>query len=133
MTEVKAMEVGGDVIVINSEEGVEVLMKHKTGVVSNIHLNFFQKPYYRNCQVIGTEGTLYWDFMIPEVRILKKESNEIRKTGDSAMELLDTSYRNQMMHFLETVRGKEKPLMSLEKGIEDMKTALKILKEIERN
>ena len=108
-------------------------MKHKTGVVSNIHLNFFQKPYYRNCQVIGTEGTLYWDFMIPEVRILKKESNEIRKTGDSAMELLDISYRNQMMHFLETVRGNEKPMMSLEKGIEDMKTALKILKEIGRN
>ena len=133
VTEVKAMEVGGDVIVINSEEGVEVLMKHKTGVVSNIHLNFFQKPYYRNCQIIGTEGTLYWDFMIPEVRILKKESNEIIKTGDSAMELLDTSYRNQMMHFLETVRGNEKPMMSLEKGIEDMKTALKILKEIGRN
>ncbi|MBK6770866.1 MAG: Gfo/Idh/MocA family oxidoreductase [Ignavibacteria bacterium] len=133
VTEVKAMEVGGDVIGINSEEGIEVLMKHKTGVVSNIHLNFFQKPYYRNCQIIGTEGTLYWDFMIPEVRILKKESNEIIKTGDSAMELLDTSYRNQMMHFLETVRGKEKPLMSLEKGIEDMKTALKILKEIGRN
>ncbi|MBL0109159.1 MAG: hypothetical protein IPP52_18265 [Ignavibacteria bacterium] len=49
------------------------------------------------------------------------------------MELLDISYRNQMMHFLETVRGNEKPMMSLEKGIEDMKTALKILKEIGRN
>ncbi len=133
VTEVKAMEVGGDVIGINSEEGVEVLMKHKSGVVSNINLNFFQKPYYRNCQIIGTEGTLYWDFMIPEIRILKKESNEIIKTGDSAMELLDISYRDQMIHFLDTVQRKEKPLMSLEKGIEDMKTALKILKEIGRN
>ncbi|MBS1552696.1 MAG: Gfo/Idh/MocA family oxidoreductase [Bacteroidetes bacterium] len=133
VADVKAMETGGDIIGINSEEGIEILLKHRSGVVSGIHLNFYQKPYYRNCQIIGTEGTLYWDFMIPEVRILKKDSIEIIKTGESAMELLDTSYTEQMKHFLETVQGKAEPLMNLQKGIEDMKTALNILKEIGRN
>lgn len=133
VTNLKAMEVGGNVTGIDSEEGVEILMKHSSGVVSNIHLNFFQKPYYRNCQIIGTEGTLYWDFMIPEVRILKKDSIEIIKTGSSAMEQLDISYRDQMKHFLETVQGKAEPLIPLEKGIDDIKTALQILNEIGRN
>ena len=133
VTNLKAMEVGGNVTGIDSEEGVEILIKHSSGVVSNIHLNFFQKPYYRNCQIIGTEGTLYWDFMIPEVRILKKDSIEIIKTGSSAMEQLDISYRDQMKHFLETVQGKAEPLIPLEKGIDDIKTALQILNEIGRN
>lgn len=133
VTNLKAMEVGGNVTGIDSEEGVEILIKHSSGVVSNIHLNFFQKPYYRNCQIIGTEGTLYWDFMIPEVRILKKDTIEIIKTGSSAMEQLDISYRDQMKHFLETVQGKAEPLIPLEKGIDDIKTALQILNEIGRN
>lgn len=52
------MEVGGKNIGIEAEEGVEILMKHTSGVVSNIHLNFFQKPYSRNFQVIGSDETI---------------------------------------------------------------------------
>lgn len=133
VTEVKAMEAGGNNLGIDAEEGVEIIMKHKTGVVSNIHLNFFQKPYYRNCQVIGTEGTIYWDFMIPEVKILFDDKTEILKSGKGPMELLDISYTNQMKHFIDVIKKKAEPGISLQKGIDDMKTALKILKEIGRN
>ena len=133
VTDAKAFESGGGLLGIDSEEGAEILMKHQTGVVSNIHLNFFQKPYYRNCQIIGSEGTIYWDYNFPEVKILKKDDQEIIKLGKSPAELLDTSYINQMKHFLKTAEKKASPVMSLEDGIEDMKTALKILKEIGRN
>lgn len=131
--DIKAMEVGGDVIGIDAEEGVEILLKHESGVISNIHLNFFQKPYYRNCEIIGTEGTIYWDFMIPEIRIMKKDKTQIHKLGDDPIELLNESYINQMKHFTDVLEKKAEPRIPLEKGIDDMKTALKILKEIGRN
>lgn len=133
VTELKAMEVGGNVTDIEAEEGVEILMKHKSGIVSNIHLNFFQNPYYRNCEVIGTEGTIYWDFMIPEVKILYKDKTEIIKSGNGPMELLDISYTNQMKHFIDIIRKKTESKISLQKGIEDMQNALQVLKEIGRN
>lgn len=133
VTDVKAMEVGGDLLDIDSDEGVEILMKHKSGVVSNIHLNFFQKPYYRNCQIIGTEGTIYWDFMKPEVKILKNKEVEITELGDSYLKLLDISYEDQMKHFIEVAKRNVESAIPLERGIEDMRTALKILKEIGRN
>lgn len=133
VTESMAMECGGNVTGINAEEGVEILLKHNSGIVSNIHLNFFQKPYYRNCQILGTEGTVYWDFMIPEVKILFKDKTEVIKLGDDPMDLLQISYRDQMKHFLEVVEGKDKPRVTLDTGINDMKTALKILKDIGRN
>jgi predicted dehydrogenase len=131
--DIKAMEVSGNEIGIESEEAVEILLKHKSGVVSNIHLNFFQKPYYRNCQIIGSEGTIFWDFMKPEVKVLYKDKSETINLGGTAMELLDISYKNQMKHFIEVVKRKSEPVTTLENGINDMKTALKILNEIGRN
>ncbi len=134
VTEVKAMETSGNTTGINAEEGVEILMRHKSGVISNIHLNFFQKPYYRNCEVIGTEGTIYWDFMKPEVKILLKDKTETMETGEGYGELLDISYRKQMEHFIEIIRDRSvKPRADLQTGISDMRTALKILNEIGRN
>ena len=131
--DVKAMETGGNNIGIEAEEGVEILMKHKSGVVSSIHLNFYQKPYYRNCQVIGTEGTMYWDFMIPEVKHMYKDKTEIIKFRNGPMELLEKSYIKQMQHFLDVIRRKSEPRMNLKDGTEDMKVALKILSETGRN
>jgi predicted dehydrogenase len=131
--DIKAMEVGGKVIGIDAEEGVEILVKHKTGVVSNIHLNFFQRPYYRTCEVIGTEGTLFWDFMIPEIKILYKDKTDAIKLGNDPFELLDKSYSNQMKHFIDVIEKKSEPRVTLQSGIEDMKAALRVLKEIGRN
>lgn len=133
VNEVKAMATSGNVTGIDAEEGVEILMRHSSGVVSNVHLNFFQKPYYRNCQIIGSEGTIYWDFRLPEVKIMNDSGTEIITKGKDYIELLDESYRNQMKYFTEVVSGKVKSALTLERGINDMKTALKILNEIGRN
>ncbi len=133
ITNTAAMEAGGNVTGIDAEEAVEILMRHSSGVVSSIHLNFFQKPYYRNCQIIGTEGTLYWDFMIPEIKILYKDKTEMIELGDDPMELLNISYQKQTEHFLDIIRNKTETRVGLETGINDMKIALKILKEINRN
>ncbi len=130
---VKAMESGGDNIGIDAEEGAEILLKHQSGVVSNVHLNFFQKPYYRNFQIIGSEGTIFWDFMKPEVNIFYKDYTEVIKLGNDAMELLEISYTDQMKHFVQVIEKKVPPKISLQNGIEDLKVALEILKEIGRN
>ena len=133
ITDVIAMEAGGNVTEIDAEEAVEILMRHSSGVVSNIHLNFFQKPYYRNCQIIGTEGTLLWDFMIPEIKVLYKDKTEVISLGDDPMELLGISYKKQTEHFLDIIKNNTAPRAGLDRGIKDMETALKILKDIGRN
>lgn len=127
--EVKAMKTEFNTTGIECEEGVEILLKHESGVLSSIHLNFFQKPYRRYFEAIGTEGTLYWDFMKPEVRLMNNDTMLIRKAGAGAFELLNESYRNQMLHFMGVANGLEKPVAGLDAGIRDMEVALKILKE----
>lgn len=46
----------------------EILIRHESGVLSSVHLNFVQRDYRRSCQIIGTDGTLYWDFEDARVR-----------------------------------------------------------------
>lgn len=133
IVDVKAMETGGDVIGIESEEGVEILFKHRSGVISNVHLNFFQKPYYRNCQIIGTGGTILWDFRNTFVKVLTDEGEEVIDLDGDYIQLLNESYENQMKHFIEVASGREKPRVSLEQGVNDLKVSLQVLKEIGRN
>ena len=130
ITEVKAMRTGEGILGIDAEEGAEILLRHESGIVSNIHLNFYQKPYYRNCQIIGTEGTIYWDFMKPNLTLLYQDKTEIIKTGKGAYELLDESYTEQMKHFTEVIKGNAKPVADLNRGVKDLETALEILKQI---
>lgn len=133
VSEVKAMETSGNVTGIECEEGIEILMKHDSGVLSSVHLNFFQKPYYRNCQIIGTKGTITWNFLEPVVNLMQSEHSETWKMGKGAFELLDESYERQMTHFIEVVKGEEPPVCGLEDGIRDLKVALQILKETGRS
>ena len=128
--EVKAMKTGDGILGIDAEEGAEILMRHDSGIVSNIYLNFYQKPYYRNCQIIGTEGTICWDFMKPDVTLLFQDKTEMIRTGKGAYELLDESYIEQMKHFTEVIKGNAEPIANLDRGRKDLETALEILKQI---
>ncbi len=131
--EVMAMRTGGNVLGIDSEEGSEIIMRHSSGVVSNIHLNFFQRPYTRTCQLIGSEGTIFWDFMIPELTLFTNGKLTKINLGSDYVELLNTSYRNQMRHFIEVIEGKASTGVPLSSGIRDMRVALDILKQIRKN
>ncbi len=131
VTKIKAMQTLGNVTGIDCEEGAEILMRHESGVLSSIHLNFFQRPYYRNCQIIGTLGTIVWDFMKPEVSLIHSEASETWRIGPGAYELLNDSYVMQMKHFVKVAKREEMPVCDLEDGIRDLETSLKILEEIE--
>ena len=40
----------------------ELLLIHAGGAFSSVHLNFVQRNYRRSLEIIGSEGTLAWDF-----------------------------------------------------------------------
>jgi len=130
--EIKAFELGGSVLGIEAEEGVEILLKHKNGITSNIHLNFFQIPYRRYCELIGEKGTLFWDFSKPKVELWLKDKIVERQLGKSSKELLDESYRSQMKHFIDVCKGDVEPIVPIENGITDLENSLEVLKQIGR-
>ena len=128
---IKALIIDKNILGINSEEGVEILFRHKTGVVSNIHLNFFQRPDIRFLEIIGTEGTIWWDFWKPFIKCLFTENDAVIKLGTEPNQLLNKSYQDELEHFINICKGTEKSKIKFEDAIYDVEVALDIIKEMD--
>jgi predicted dehydrogenase len=56
------------ILQIDTEDLAAFTLRHEADVISEIHLDYIQRFYARTCQVIGTEGTIGWDWSDKAVR-----------------------------------------------------------------
>ena len=54
----------------------ELLLQHDSGTISAVHVNFVQRDYRRACQLIGSKGTIYWDFEGKSVGIFGEDGTK---------------------------------------------------------
>ena len=128
-----AMEFRKRKLNITAEEGVNILMEHESGVHSNVHLNFIQKPDRRTLEVIGEKGSLYWEPDKNEIIFDDGKNKQIYTFENNRMGTpYEQSFYNQMEHFVAMAQKKVKPKVPLTKGIEDLELCRAILKEIGR-
>jgi predicted dehydrogenase len=86
----------------------ELLLRHESGALSSVHLNFVQRDYRRGCQIIGTEGTIYWDFGSKRVDVFGPDGSRSRSIPEPEGWLVNQMYVDEMKHFLAAVeRGTE--------------------------
>lgn len=105
-------------------EGVaELLLRHDSGALSSVHLNFVQRDYRRGCHVIGEQGTIYWDYSEPTVNIQRGDRVE-RHPLDTAWEV-NQMYVDELAHFLDKVQSRRAPTATIADGL----AALQIVEE----
>jgi len=76
---------------IDVEDYASLNLRHKSGVYSELHLDYIQQCKRRGCEIVGTKGTLIWqsEGKVPEdciVRLFK-----------TATEKWETLYRNKSL------------------------------------
>jgi len=120
---------------ISAEEGVDILMEHESGVQSNVHFSFAQKPDLRTLDIVGENGNLHWNYYHDASKIIVDDGQnrqvytfEENEIGTAA----EQSYHDQMAHFVSVVQKKVEPHVPLTKGIENLELCMNILKEIGR-
>jgi predicted dehydrogenase len=101
----------------------EALLQHESGVLSSVHLNFLQRDYRRTCQVIGTEGTLYWDFETAQVNVFGPDGRVTRTYPEPEGWQLNQMYVYELQHFLEAVAGRALTMNPLEGGVAALELA----------
>jgi predicted dehydrogenase len=79
----------------------EILLRHDTGVLASIHLNFVQRDYHRGCQVIGSEGTIYWDYAERKTRLYGADGAVSRTIEEPLDDDVNRMYLDEMRHFLQ--------------------------------
>ncbi len=82
----------------------EIMLLHASGVLSTVHLNFVQRDYRRTCQVIGTQGTIYWDFGERSVCLYGEEGKLEETYLEPPGWQINQMYVDELAHFLNCVR-----------------------------
>lgn len=105
-------------------EGIaEILLWHDTSVLSSIHLNLVQRDYRRSCQIIGSEGTLHWDFVEGQVRHYQSDGTW-QVFAQPPEWVVNQMYVDELRHFLECVAKHQPTCCPLEQGLLALRVAL---------
>ena len=107
---------------VEVEDVAMMIFEHSTGMLSEIVLDFVQRVYRRNLQIVGTEGTIEWELLGNRVGIFESNKGEwsdlFKFEGDlNVKDMINQTYLDELMHFCEVVNGVIAPINSLRDGI----------------
>jgi predicted dehydrogenase len=106
----------------DTEDLAEVTLRFESGVLAQVHLDYLQRAYRRNLQVIGDAGGVAWDYPTHTVSVCGTDGRPEAATvadGDS-----NAMYLEEVRHFVACLEGREQPLV-------DGREALRSLRLVE--
>lgn len=111
---------------IQTEDTADILLRFECGALGSVHMNYFQQPEYRACEVIGTRGTAVWHQYrkVVDLYLVKEKRWQSFPEGESYDSNQDM-FIEEMKHFLACLKGKESLLCDLKEGKKVLEIALK--------
>jgi predicted dehydrogenase len=86
----------------------EILLRHESGAVSSVHLNFVQRDYHRLCEVVGTKASAYWDASRGTVELRDDEKVVVHELPE------ETMYTDELRYLLECIAERRPTFNDLE-------------------
>jgi predicted dehydrogenase len=102
----------------------EIIIQHQSGVLSNVHLNFVQRDYRRICQIIGSEGTIYWDFVSGEVQRFTEKGLCFTRKQPEDWEI-NQMYLDEIKYFIQCIKNNTPTFNGIEEGLRVLNLALR--------
>ncbi len=109
---------------IDTEDVAAILMRHSSGAISEIHLDYVQRARSRTCHVIGDEGTIRWYFVTGQVSCYRSATGQWENWAGPHDWQLNQMYVDEMQHFLDCLDGKERPICDIWEGERVLRIAL---------
>jgi predicted dehydrogenase len=108
----------------DTEDLAEVTVRFCSGVLAQVHLDYLQRAYRRNLQVIGEAGVIVWDYPTHRVTVWgpagEPEEEDLRAADGEPNRM----YLEEMRHFIACVEARGAPLV-------DGREALRSLRLVE--
>jgi predicted dehydrogenase len=108
---------------IGTEDVAALLCRHTTGTISEIHLDYVQRTYERGCQIVGEQGTIFWDFASQQVRLFEAENRQWVTFPQPAGWELNQMYMDEMKYFVDCVRAGAPTMLPIAEAVAVMQIA----------
>ena len=108
---------------IETEDMADITMEHRHKTLSHIHLNYLERGYEWFTRVMGTLGTVMWDYGRGHVEIIRKDGT--KKCWKDPVDFdRDFLFRAQLKQWVDVLNGRATPEVNLEDGIDVTRVAL---------
>jgi predicted dehydrogenase len=118
---------------IDVEDTAKVLLEYENGTIGSVHLDYLQQPPTHWLEIIGTQGTVHWDYYEGTTRVFTNEGGEWERYSLPPDFVRNDMFVEEMRGFLATIQGDAKPSTSLDDGVSNLQIALAALESGERN
>jgi predicted dehydrogenase len=112
---------------IEAEDTAEIVLEYGNEIIGSIHLNYTQIPRKHTLEIIGTKGSIFWDYYGDSVVVHKiDDAGEITSQAYSSPDGFDRNdlFIEEMKNFIDVIKGRAEPVCSLQDGIAALDLAL---------
>ena len=112
---------------VDVEDLSSSLLKFENNVIAELHLDYFQKPEFRSCKIIGTKGVIYWDSDVNVVKRFDYDKNKWIEEFKMENYSRNDMFTKELEYFLECVKTNTSNMNNISMAAETLKTALGII------
>lgn len=102
---------------IEVEDIAEIILNFHAKTIGSLHLDYIQQPPCHTLEVIGTDGSIRWDYTEGIVHHYINENQQWRQYPLRESFSRNDLFMEEMRHFIACVEGLQSPVCPLEDGI----------------
>jgi predicted dehydrogenase len=116
----------GELGLTEVEDTAEINLKFESGVIGSVHLNYNQRPPVHDLEIVGTEGTIYWNGIDGSLQMFQVKSGSWKDYILPESISRNDLFLSEMKHFMEIITTEKAPICSLHDGIMTQKLIQRI-------
>ncbi|MFZ2095287.1 MAG: Gfo/Idh/MocA family oxidoreductase [Anaerolineales bacterium] len=110
------------------DDMAEIFLRFNNNVLGSVHLDYLQRPASHWLEIIGSRGTIRWDNSDGIVHLAQVNQDGNTNMWQDFPPPIDFERNNmfldELRHFLAVIKGKTKPVCSMQDGIMALRLAL---------
>lgn len=105
------------------EDNAEIILRHRSGAISEIHLDYLQRALTRQYQFFGTQGSILWDYGTGLLSTYMNKSGswshgQIKNYDRNAM------FKKEMAYFLTCVQKRRRTMNTVSDAVAPLRVSL---------
>ena len=111
---------------LDVEDSAEIGLRFKSGLSGTVHLDYVQQPGKHTVEIIGEDGTIFFDNATSTARVYRAGKSEPEEIFPPAGFERNHLFLAEMQHFLHIANSKEIPACNIHDGIAALKLTLAV-------
>ena len=118
---------------LNVDDINESILKFSNSSIAKIHLDFFQRPFYKNCKIKGSKGIIYWNSDENKIKLFDSKKQKWNEHKILNNYKLSSNKNNQMyveelLYFLNCIKTRNQPMNNISEARAILNVALSMKK-----